>query len=332
VWLAAHGLPEAVDALRSRFGALVDREPAWGYAVAVAERARGRADEAADVALAAHAAAAGGDDEFTERLRTAMLLTRWGAFDWAATEYETILDAAAADPARFGLAGILHAESLHDQGRDAEAAAVFARVLAGHGDVAGKDLLERLEREPAAVRARMRFFESCAAAARGDAAGTRRCLEDALRGYPQEVDALIALFRLPDATAAEREEARRLVDAAAARIEDRIESLPEDTNAYNEYAWLVANTEGDVSRAERYVRVALARHAREILESQEATPFDGALDSPSYLDTLAHCRAAAGDLPAAIRIQSLALRLEPHGRTLRKNLETFRARAREARP
>jgi hypothetical protein len=34
----------------------------------------------------------------------------------------------------------------------------------------------------------------------------------------------------------------------------------------------------------------------------------------------------------AIRIQSLAVALEPHGRILRLNLEAFQARAREARP
>jgi hypothetical protein len=193
-------------------------------------------------------------------------------------------------------------------------------------------MLERIERDPAVVRARMHFFESCAAAARGDVAATRRCLEDGLRSFPQEVDALIGLFRLPDATADERAEARRLVEAAADRIEDRIEALPEDTDAYNEYAWLVANTVGDVSRAERYARVAIGRHARLLLESGQASPFDGGLDSSSYLDTLAHCRAAAGDLPGAIHIQSLAVALEPHGRTLRLNLEAFQARAREARP
>jgi tetratricopeptide (TPR) repeat protein len=332
VWLAAHGLPDAVDAFRSRCGERLDREPLLAYAAAVAERARGREAEAGVAADAAFAAAATDDPDVADRLRLALLLCRWGAFDWAAREYEAVLDAADDDPARFALGGVYLAESLHDQGRDAEAAAVLGRVLQGHGSVSAKDMLERVERDPAVVRARMHFFESCDAAVRGDVAATRRCLEDGLRSFPQEVDALIGLFRLPDATAAERAEARRLVEAAADRIEDRIEALPENTDAYNEYAWLVANTVGDFSRAERYARVAIGRHARLLLESRQASPFDGGLDSSSYLDTLAHCRAAAGDLPGAIRIQSLAVALEPHGRILRLNLEAFQARAREARP
>ena len=332
VWLAAHGLPDAVDAFRSRYGERLDREPLLAYAAAVTERARGREAEAGVAADAAFAAAATDDPDVADRLRLALLLCRWGAFDWAAREYEAVLNAADDDPARFALGGVYLAESLHDQGRDAEAAAVLGRVLQGHGSVSAKDMLERVERDPAVVRARMHFFESCDAAVRGDVAATRRCLEDGLRSFPQEVDALIGLFRLPDATAAERAEARRLVEAAADRIEDRIEALPENTDAYNEYAWLVANTVGDFSRAERYARVAIGRHARLLLESRQASPFDGGLDSSSYLDTLAHCRAAAGDLPGAIRIQSLAVALEPHGRILRLNLEAFQARAREARP
>jgi hypothetical protein len=52
-----------------------------------------------------------------------------------------------------------------------------------------------------------------------------------------------------------------------------------------------------------------------------------AFDNSSYLDTLAHCRFAAGDAAAAVRIQSLARRLEPHSRTIERNLERFRAAA-----
>ena len=46
-------------------------------------------------------------------------------------------------------------------------------------------------------------------------------------------------------------------------------------------------------------------------------------DSSSYLDTLAHCQAAAGNKAAAVRTQSLAIRQEPHNRTIRKNLNRF---------
>ena len=331
-WLAAHGLPEAVDALLARFGERGERSPPLAYAAAIAERARGRDAEADRRAAAAHAAVTGDEQEFAERFRAALLLGRWGGFDWAAREYETVIDAAAAEPAEFGQACIFLAESLHDQGRDAAASAALARVLEGQGGISGKNLLERIERSPAQTRGRMLYFAACDAAARGDAAESRRRIEEALRIYPQEVDALIALYRMPDASPAQRAEARRLVAAAAARIEDRIEAQPDDADPYNEYAWLVANTTGDVTRAERYARVAIARNARHALEARRTTPFDGGFDSSSYLDTLAHCHAAAGDLAGAVRVQSLAVGLEPHGRILRLNLEAFQARARETAP
>jgi hypothetical protein len=46
-------------------------------------------------------------------------------------------------------------------------------------------------------------------------------------------------------------------------------------------------------------------------------------DNASYLDTLAHCRAAGGDYKAAIRTQSLASRQEPHNRLIKRNLARF---------
>jgi tetratricopeptide (TPR) repeat protein len=325
VWLAENGLPEAVDVFRARWPALVANNPVVAYAVAIALQARGSGgDEAAAMADAAFALRRGTDEELGERLRLAIMLTRWGAADWAAREYETVLGGAAADPGEFALAGIMYSEALHDEERDEAAAAVLGRLLAGRADATGEQVLERLDRDLETVRARMRYFESCAAAARGDAAGTRRLLEDSLRHHPQDVDALIALFRLPDNTPAQAAEARALVTAAATRLDDRVEAQPDVADGYNEYAWLVANTLGDVARADRYARVALDRHARTAIEIRDETPLDGGLDSPSYLDTLAHCRAADGDVRGAVRIQSVARRLEPHGRTIGRNLARFR--------
>lgn len=104
---------------------------------------------------------------------------------------------------------------------------------------------------------------------------------------------------------------RARVARALEQIDEEIQALPQEANGYNEYAWLVANTEGDFKKAIRYSTRSL----------------EMAFDNPSYLDTLAHCRFAAGDRAAAVRIQSLAQRLEPHSRTILRNLERFRAAA-----
>lgn len=135
----------------------------------------------------------------------------------------------------------------------------------------------------------MLFFEACAAASRGDFAAQRKLIEDSIRHYPKDVDSLIALYHLPDQTMEQKQEAIKKVTEALAQIEAEIQAVPDDANGYNEYAWLVANTEGDIDRATRYSKKSLAQ----------------SFDSSSYLDTLAHCRATAGDLKAAIKYQSL---------------------------
>jgi Flp pilus assembly protein TadD len=72
----------------------------------------------------------------------------------------------------------------------------------------------------------------------------------------------------------------------------------------------VANTEGDLQKAIRYSKLSLVK----------------SFDSSSYLDTLAHCQAATGNKAAAVRTQTLALRQEPHNRTIRKNLARFQGK------
>jgi tetratricopeptide (TPR) repeat protein len=218
----------------------------------------------------------------------------------------------------FMLVGISFSELLHDLGRDDEAAEVLRSVADARGAGADEaaDLLRRLERDPALIRARAAYFASCAAAARGDLVGRRRLLEEALQRPAREVDALIARYESSADDAAARADTRLLVARTLERIEDEVQALPEEPNGYNEYAWLVANTEGDVKKAIRYSKKSL----------------DMSPDNASYLDTLAHCRFAAGDRAAAVRIQSLAHRQEPHNRTILRNLERFRAGAAAAAP
>ena len=46
-------------------------------------------------------------------------------------------------------------------------------------------------------------------------------------------------------------------------------------------------------------------------------------DSASFLDTLAHCYAAADNANEAIRCQVVALRKDPGSNTIQKNLKKF---------
>jgi tetratricopeptide (TPR) repeat protein len=188
---------------------------------------------------------------------------------------------------------------------------VLRRVVGGEGERAADRILPRLERDPESVDSRLLYFEARGA---DEPARRRELLERSVAINDRDVDALIALYRLEPATPDERAAAAERVQNALRRIENEIDALPDDPNGYNEYAWLVSNTEGDLEKATRFSRLSLEK----------------SFDTASYLDTLAHCHAAAGNLRQAVRTQSLALRLEPHSRMILQNLMRFHALAGDA--
>jgi hypothetical protein len=311
-WLATHGLPESVDLLEDRLTA-GDVPPLLLYAAAAAWRVRTEPQaEKRAAALADEASRRLGDgDDFTTRLQAAMLLARWGADAWAEREYRSLLDNRDSPQGERALAAYYGSEFLHDRLRHAEAAAILERELEDRrkgNDVEGAFM--QIGRDPRAVRSRMLYFLACAAAAAGDKVGQREKLEASLRAYAKDVDTLIAVYNLPDNTPKQKAEVTERVRRALAAIDEEIRALPEDPNSRNEYAWLVANTEGDLSKALDYSRGSLEK----------------SFDSAGYLDTLAHCHAAAGNIERAIRTQWLAVRQEPHSKAIRRNLARFEAR------
>ncbi len=321
VWGVEVGLSEIVDRLHTARPDLVAGEPLVGFAAALAERSRGNADRAATLADKAFAGlrVAVPGRRGSERMQAAVLLARWGCPDWAMRVYTAVVDDATAVPIEFVLTATFGAEYLHEMERDDEATAFLGRLLdkdRARKDVDAEQTLSQIGRDYRATLARLRFFASSAAAARGDSAGCRAALEDALRSSSKDVDSLIALYRLPDNTPDQQADALRRVNEALRQIDNEIQALDHGANDYNEYAWLVANTQGDAEKATRYSKQSLAF----------------VFDSSSYLDTLAHCRAAAGDLAGAIRWQSLARRHEPHNETIRKNLLRFQEMAAKATP
>jgi tetratricopeptide (TPR) repeat protein len=307
VWAAAHGLPEAVDDLPADGSKEVVEHFIVQFAKAICERTRGN-DVAAEQ-VARHTFENQGLG-FVDRLRAGILLQKWGAGDWASREYTAVVDDNEAPAQQQVLASVMYAEFLHDRGRDDEAAGVLDRLV---GDDAGErePALRQLDRDPAQTRARADYFRACAAADAGDTVAQRLALEASAGVEAPDVDALIALYHLPDNTPEQRQSTLDRIHAAVARMEEKIRQVPEDPNTYNEYAWLVSNTEGDFAKALRYSRRSLR----------------DSFDNASYLDTLAHCQAAVGNLTAAIRTQRLAMRHEPHNRIIRLNLAAFEARA-----
>ena len=309
VWGVDHGMPEIVDrlALHTEF---LNSHLLVGYAAAFAEQTRHdkpKAEKLADEAFAQTEAT------FADRLQAAFLLAKWGCTEWATRAYGSLIDNPKTPAVDFAKTAIMYSEFLHDQARDDEATKCLQKLIDGRGDEKENEgpqdrMLQQFGRDPRSIRSRMHFFDACDAEARQDAAACRSAVGRSLDAYDKDVDALIALYKLPDNTAKQRSDAVLRIKKALVKIDSEIEALPDDTNGYNEYAWLVANTEGDIEKATRYSKLSLIM----------------SFDNSSYLDTLAHCRLAAGDHAGAIRWQSLAQRQEPHNRTIQRNLERFR--------
>jgi hypothetical protein len=308
-WLTAHGLPEAVELVPAAF--MADPPPLLAYTAALAWREQDGPEAAAKARELAELASLGlAKHDLEERLRVASLLARWGGIEWAEREYRICLEAAETRPIERALVTISLAELLHDQERDAAAADMLRTLVetdAGRGNDLDQELMQ-LGREPRAIRSRMLFFAACAAP---DNPTRLRLLDESLEAFPDDVDSLIAAYHLAADEPARREQIVARITKTAAAIDQEIRELPTDSVRRNEYAWLVANTEGDLAKALGYSRQSL----------------EEAFDTASFLDTLAHCHAAAGNLERALRTQWLAVKKEPHSLLIRRNFARFRAMA-----
>jgi len=96
----------------------------------------------------------------------------------------------------------------------------------------------------------------------------------------------------------------------------REEILENLANCCNQYAWLVANTEGDYEAA-----VRLSHRSVELMPK-----------TASYLDTLGHCYYAIRDYANAVKYQSQAARREPHTRQIHRQLKLFQQALEAQRP
>lgn len=201
---------------------------------------------------------------------------------------------------------------LHDQGQDLDAAATLDKLV--HAIDAGKVSEAELEGEkPKDVRSRAYYFSACHWQARHDAAQERKYLDKALEANAEDIDVLIACYRLPAQTP---EYHAKIVDAikkAAVALHEVIADDTESAEGYNNYAWLIGNTEGDMDEALRYAQKAVE------LEPEMA----------GYYDTLAHVYASKGDLAGAVKAQAKAAKLEPHSGLIRRALDDFRKRLEE---
>jgi tetratricopeptide (TPR) repeat protein len=252
--------------------------------------------------------------DLSGHLLMAYALRRRGLFPWAVEEYRQLTRSNFPEYAAMGY--IAMSEMYHDIGDDANAAQTIQDALKMVDQRALESIEAATDHSVAELRARMNYFFACHWESKGDAAKHRQYVDEALKAYPTEVDSLIARHRLPNQDPDYRKKTRELIGAAVKGMREEIEKTPEDATGYNQLAWLLGNTEGDLDEALRLVQ-----------KSIELGPDNGA-----YYDTMGRVYYARGDYPNAVKYQSLAAELEPHSGLILKQLQFFKDQLREHPP
>lgn len=336
-WLAHRGLWSHVLAAYAESQAKFEESAALLYFVAEAQLKLGDPAAAKTAAQAKGLKATG-----VEHIKTAEELVKRGLFDWAEAEYRTVLESEELVSRNNVIARRQLAEMLHDQQRDRAAGEAIEPIATAleqmNLDQFGKRqpnpmrlMLESEGYNAGALISRMHYFFAVDHLQRGETEQALARLNKGISEDDEDVDVLIALYRLPNQTDERRAETRRLIREATASAQENIENYTKylaqfqaqanasDMERYkravamaqNQFAWLVANTEGD------YEAAVAASH-----ESLKLRPGE-----PAYLDTLGCSYYAAGDLVNAIKYQSEAVRKEPHSGQMQRQLAKFKREA-----
>jgi tetratricopeptide (TPR) repeat protein len=322
-WLMKRQAWDAVLELQGKFGDVFNDSPLLLYRVAETQAKLGKQDEAkatADKALALKA------ENLDEHFRVGYMLQEKGLHQWAEREFREVMKNTPAGAVLDFRARFYLSELLHDQGREAEAADALKPLCElMDKDEMAKETCVRALRDPEGVYSRMNFFAALAASESKDTATAEKLLDKAAQNDPLDADALIALYRLPNASPERQAKTKTLIEEAAKQFREQIEEFKQaaeqaPTEQFkaqanqqvaqecNQLAWLVGNTFGDFDEA------LAASH-----KSLELRP-----DYPGYLDTLGRCYYAKGDLENAVKYQSRAVELDPHSGQIRRQLEFFK--------
>lgn len=316
----------AIESLGKRFESEIRDDPAGVllspvllYYVADAQLQQGKQADAEQTAARAFAVNSGnGEEALQRRLQIGDHLYRQGLPHCAEKELKHVADQAGSKYQFATMALQLLGEILHDRGEDFQAAEALRRAveITKNPPKIAKLIplpLQSDSMDPSMTVARMHSYYAADALAKGDLAKHREHLDEALKVDPGNIDVLIACYRMPNADEQYREDTRARIKDCAKEMRSDIAAAPDDAMAYNNLAWLLANTEGDQDEALRLSRKSLA-----------LDPNNG-----GYYDTLARVHYARGEFDDAVKHQKKAIELLPHSQLLQRQLELF-VRAQQA--
>ena len=162
------------------------------------------------------------------------------------------------------LSDLLHDYEHYDAA--AEALAPLCDAIEKNPDVARAYTNAQTELGSAGLRlarSRMRSPPGCitsgpATSSRNTTSSTSaRSCSQAIKLDETDADVLIAMYRLEDADDAWMADTRKRIQKLGRKVEEEIADNPNNPIPYNQWAWLIANTEGDFPKAVRYSRRSL---------------------------------------------------------------------------
>ncbi len=321
-WLVQHESWDALEQFAASHDDKIERSKRTVYLLALARTKQNRPDDAEK--LARQAAKISSAKPF-DSLEAAKLLEALGQFDWAVREYHSGIDdqpieGVSSIGARVQLSSLLQDYERYDAG--AEVLAPLIEAMEKNPDImraysnAQEELSNAREEwvkqsiylpEGDALAARMHYLRACHYEQEHDFKHQREQLLEAIKHDKTDADVLIAMYRLGDADDAWMADTRKRIKLLSRKVEEDIADNSNNPIPYNQWAWLIANTEGDYAKAVRYSRRSL-----------ELAP-----DMASFLDTLGRCYYSAGDVEKAVESQRKAVVLIPHMQVMQRQLKQF---------
>jgi tetratricopeptide (TPR) repeat protein len=319
-WLVEEKRWDAVDELLNSHRDRFTRSKKPLYSAAFARLEQGKAELAEELAEQASRLESPGQLGFFRMARELEVRDR---YSWAIREYRRAIDGQQPESQEAVLARIALAAMLHDHQDEKQAAETvepFVQALRTNGNLAQRYeqvrgyMQTRFELElPGEKRlsAQLHYYRACQFAAEKDWPAQRKELLAAIEADPSDADALISMYRMPDADEDWLADTRQRIEKLRNEFEKQIEASPNDPSAYNQWAWLVSNTEGDFQQAIRYSHRSL-----ELTADDESA-------AASFLDTLGRCYFAAGDYENAVKYQRQAVEKMPYLKVMQRQLEFF---------
>jgi tetratricopeptide (TPR) repeat protein len=319
-WIDDHHLYDVLDEYLAKHQAQLEKSKRPLYYVAMARAKQGNAKQAEQLAEKASQI----DSQTTlESFLAAKDLEEHNQFDWSVREYRRSIDDEKVASHEGILARVSLASLLHDYEQYQEAADVIeplAKAVKNEGRVG--ELYAELYRyyrgrlnlhEPKALPAKLHFYRACQYHAAKDWKREQDELQLAIKFDPTDADVLIAMHRVPEADDAWRANVRQRILDLSRQFQQKIDENPGDPNNYNQWAWLVSNTEGDFQKAIRYSHRSL----------ELIPPGSGKSAGGSFLDTLGRCYFAAGDVEKALKYQREAIEKVDYMQVMHRQLAQF---------